>query len=51
VEDLAVLNCLERAKHQYPFASLLRTGARLAMGSDWPVSSPNPLLEMEVAVR
>jgi predicted amidohydrolase YtcJ len=42
---------LKRARHQYPFASLLRTGARLAMGSDWPVSSPNPLLEMEVAVR
>ena len=41
----------ERTKHQYPFASLLRSGARLAMGSDWPVSSPDPLLEMEVAVR
>lgn len=41
----------ERTQHQYPFASLLRSGARLAMGSDWPVSSPDPLLEMEVAVR
>ncbi|HEY7130680.1 MAG TPA: amidohydrolase, partial [Candidatus Limnocylindrales bacterium] len=41
----------ERASWQYPFASLLRAGARLAMGSDWSVSTPNPLLEMEVAVE
>ncbi len=40
----------ERTGWQYPFASLLRSGARLAMGSDWNVSSANPLLEMEVAV-
>ncbi len=40
----------ERAAWQYPFASLLRSGARLAMGSDWPVSTPNPLLEIEHAV-
>jgi predicted amidohydrolase YtcJ len=40
----------ERTGWQYPFASLLRNGARLAAGSDWPVSSANPLLEIEVAV-
>ena len=40
----------ERAGWQYPFASLLRTGATLAGGSDWTVSTPNPLLEIEVAV-
>jgi predicted amidohydrolase YtcJ len=40
----------ERSTHQYPFADLLRTGARLAFGSDWTVSTANPLLEMEVAV-
>lgn len=40
----------ERATWQYPFRSLLDAGARLAMGSDWSVSTPNPLLEMEVAV-
>jgi predicted amidohydrolase YtcJ len=40
----------ERSRWQYPFASLLRSGARLAMGSDWSVSTPNPLLEIEVAV-
>ena len=40
----------ERAGWQYPFGSLLRAGARLAMGSDWSVSSANPLEEIEVAV-
>jgi len=40
----------ERTGWQYPFGSLLRAGARLAMGSDWSVSTPNPLLEMEHAV-
>ncbi len=39
----------ERTPHQYPFASLARAGAPLAMGSDWSVSSPNPLLQIEVA--
>ena len=32
----------ERAAWQYPFGSLLRAGARLAMGSDWGVSSADP---------
>ena len=41
----------ERAKWQYPFRSLRRAGAVLAMGSDWAVSTANPLLEMEVAVN
>jgi predicted amidohydrolase YtcJ len=41
----------ERAEWQYPFASLLRAGARLAMGSDWAVSTPDPLVEIEVAVN
>jgi predicted amidohydrolase YtcJ len=41
----------QRSRSQYPFASLLRSGARLAMGSDWPVSTPDPLLEIEVAVN
>src|SRR5436309_9949057 len=36
---------------QYPFASLVRNGAILAMGSDWSVSSPNPLEEIHVAVN
>jgi hypothetical protein len=41
----------ERSGWQYPFASLVRSGAVLAMGSDWSVSSPNPLWEMHVAVN
>ena len=41
----------ERASWQYPFASLVRSGAVLAFGSDWSVSSPNPLLEMTLAVE
>ena len=41
----------ERSAWQYPFASLLRSGARLAMGSDWGVSTPNVLEELEVAVE
>ena len=41
----------ERAGWQYPFGSLVRAGARLAFGSDWGVSSPNPLEEMHVAVN
>ncbi|MBC7630221.1 amidohydrolase [Aeromicrobium sp.] len=36
---------------QYVFGSLLRSGGRLAFGSDWPVSSPDPLLGIHVAVN
>jgi hypothetical protein len=36
---------------QYPFASLQRHGAQIAMGSDWSVSTPDPLEEMHVAVN
>ena len=41
----------ERSAWQYPFGSLARSGAQLAIGSDWPVSSPNPLWLMHVAVN
>ncbi|MFI9600079.1 amidohydrolase [Streptomyces sp. NPDC052043] len=41
----------ERAGRQYPFASLLRAGATLAAGSDWSVSSPDPLAGIHVAVN
>jgi predicted amidohydrolase YtcJ len=40
-----------RWRWQYPFASLVRSGAVLAMGSDWSVSTPDPLAEMHVAVN
>jgi predicted amidohydrolase YtcJ len=36
---------------QYPFRSLRRHGATLVMGSDWSVSTPDPFLQMEVAVN
>ncbi|MDX3612454.1 amidohydrolase [Streptomyces europaeiscabiei] len=39
-----------RVDSQYQFASLARAGTRLAAGSDWPVSSPNPLWGAYVAV-
>jgi predicted amidohydrolase YtcJ len=50
--DELTIPCLgdERAGYQYPFASLLRAGARLAMGSDWAVTTANPLEQIEVAV-
>ena len=41
----------ERAARQYPFGALLRAGARLAAGSDWAVSSANPLEGIHVAVN
>ncbi|MFB6961216.1 amidohydrolase [Streptomyces sp. NPDC056309] len=41
----------ERASWQYPFGSLLRAGATLAAGSDWSVSSPDPLAGIHVAVN
>jgi predicted amidohydrolase YtcJ len=41
----------ERSSWQYPFGSLLRSGAQLCFGSDWPVSSPNPLWELHTAVN
>jgi predicted amidohydrolase YtcJ len=40
----------ERSKWLYPFRSLQQAGARLAGGSDWSVSSVNPLDAIEVAV-
>lgn len=39
------------AERQYPFADLLASGARLVAGSDWPVSSANPLEGIHVAVN
>ncbi|MEN0134749.1 MAG: amidohydrolase [Rhodococcus sp. (in: high G+C Gram-positive bacteria)] len=41
----------ERTRRQYPFGSLLRSGATLAAGSDWPVSSADPIHGIHVAVN
>jgi predicted amidohydrolase YtcJ len=40
----------ERSARMYPFGSLHRAGARLAFGSDWAVSTFDPLPQLEVAV-
>jgi predicted amidohydrolase YtcJ len=41
----------ERTARQYVFGDLARSGARLAAGSDWAVSSANPLRAIHVAVN
>lgn len=41
----------ERSSWQYPFHSLQSAGAALAMGSDWPVSTPDPWQAIHVAVN
>ncbi|MFJ4674309.1 amidohydrolase [Kitasatospora sp. NPDC088783] len=41
----------DRAARQYPFADLVRSGATLAAGSDWPVSSPDPIAALHTAVN
>jgi predicted amidohydrolase YtcJ len=40
-----------RSAWQYPFRSLQDAGSELCAGSDWPVSSPNPLWGAHVAVN
>jgi predicted amidohydrolase YtcJ len=39
-----------RSRWLYPIGSVARTGARIAGGSDWSVSSMNPLLAIQVAL-
>jgi predicted amidohydrolase YtcJ len=40
----------DRARLQYPFEGIRAAGARLCMGSDWSVTTANPLEQLEVAV-
>jgi predicted amidohydrolase YtcJ len=40
----------ERSRWLYPIGSLQRSGAVVAFGSDWSVSTANPFEEIEVAV-
>lgn len=40
----------ERSRWQYPIGSLVRRGAAVSFGSDWPVSSHEPLDGIAVAV-
>jgi predicted amidohydrolase YtcJ len=41
----------ERVQGMYPIASVERAGGRIVGGSDWDVSSANPLEAIETAVR
>jgi hypothetical protein len=41
----------ERASWQYRIGEVARRGGKVAFGSDWPVSSPDPLQGMHVAVN
>ncbi len=41
----------ERVQAMYPIASVMRAGGRIVGGSDWNVSSADPLAAIEVAVR
>ncbi|MFN8573641.1 MAG: amidohydrolase family protein [Gemmatimonadaceae bacterium] len=41
---------MERSSHQYPIASVVKSGAIVAGGSDWSVSSMNPLEAIQVAI-
>jgi predicted amidohydrolase YtcJ len=41
---------IAREPHHFPFGSLLAASARLAAGSDWPVSDPNPLWAIHTGV-
>jgi len=40
----------ERYRWIYPINSILQAGGRIAFGSDWSVSSPDPLLGIETAI-
>ena len=40
----------DRAERLYPIGDIVRSGATLCFGSDWPVSTPDPFQEIEVAV-
>jgi predicted amidohydrolase YtcJ len=51
VEELSLPFLTDKTvRTMYPFGSLHRAGATLAFGSDWTVSTANPLPQIEVAV-
>ena len=41
----------QRSRWQYPFADLARAGTHLVAGSDWPVSTPDPMAAIHVGVN
>jgi hypothetical protein len=50
IEDFTRPRVGDRAAHLYPIGDVARSGAVLACGSDWPVSTPNVFEEIQVAV-
>jgi predicted amidohydrolase YtcJ len=42
---------VSRARYSYAWGSLLRAGATLAFGSDWPIESADPIAGMDAAVN
>jgi predicted amidohydrolase YtcJ len=51
VETLTRPRVGARAERLYPIGSIRASGAMMAFGSDWPVSTPNVLRELDVAVH
>ncbi|MCF7823340.1 MAG: amidohydrolase [Candidatus Marinimicrobia bacterium] len=41
----------ERSQYAYPFQAFLKKGVRLAFGSDWPVSPPDPIATIHGAIH
>lgn len=41
----------DRCEYAYPFRSLKSRGARIALGSDWPVSPADPVLSIHAALH
>jgi predicted amidohydrolase YtcJ len=50
IETLTRPRVGDRAERLYPIGDVVRSGAVLALGSDWPISTPNVFEEMQVAV-
>ncbi len=40
----------ERVNRFYPIASIMESGARIVIGSDWPITDMNPFPAIEVAI-
>ena len=52
IDELALPFMQDGAEaRQYPFGDLVRNGASLAAGSDWPVSSADPMDAIHIAVN
>jgi len=49
-ENMVPLIGAKRAGRVYPFCSVARTGAVIVAGSDWPVSTPDPFLAIQVGI-